>query len=67
MYCRLVFTMITLGMSLLSGTLLAQDVTSPLQQSLQDIGVGARWKYNDWESAKAAANRSQKPILALFR
>ena len=38
-----------------------------LRDSLQDIEVGDRWTYNDWESAKAAAAKSKKPILALFR
>ena len=38
-----------------------------LRDSLQDIDVGDRWTYNDWESAKAAAAKSKKPILALFR
>ena len=41
----------------------AQD----LRNSLQDLEVGERWTYNDWESAKAAAAKSKKPILALFR
>jgi hypothetical protein len=38
-----------------------------LKESLKDIDVGDRWSYNDWESAKAAASKSKKPILALFR
>ena len=38
-----------------------------LRETLEDREVGARWKYNDWESARAAAVQSQKPILALFR
>jgi len=38
-----------------------------LKDTLQDIDVGDRWTYNDWESAKAAAAKSKKPILALFR
>jgi hypothetical protein len=37
------------------------------KESLKDIDVGDRWSYNDWESAKAAASKSKKPILALFR
>ena len=38
-----------------------------LKQTLQDLAVGDRWLYNDWDSAKAAAAKSKKPILALFR
>ena len=38
-----------------------------LRTTLKDLDVGTRWQYNDWEAARAAANRSKKPILALFR
>jgi len=38
-----------------------------LKKTLQDFAVGERWSYNDWDSAKAAAAKSKKPILALFR
>ena len=38
-----------------------------LQTTLEDVDVGLRWSYNDWDSAKAAAAKSKKPILALFR
>ena len=38
-----------------------------LRTALKDLDVGSRWQYNDWEAAQAAANRSKKPILALFR
>ena len=38
-----------------------------LQKTLEDFDVGDRWEYNDWEAAKAAAAKSGKPILALFR
>ena len=38
-----------------------------LKQTLKDLDVGERWAYNDWESAKSAAAKSKKPILALFR
>ena len=38
-----------------------------LQSTLEDVDVGLRWSYNDWDSAKAAAAKSKKPILALFR
>ena len=38
-----------------------------LQETLEDTLVGERWQYNDWEAAKAAAAKSKKPILALFR
>ena len=38
-----------------------------LQETLDDIDVGDRWEYNDWDAAKAAAAKSGKPILALFR
>ena len=45
----------------------AQEAKFALQQSLEDTNVGDRWSYNDWDSAKAAAAKSKKPILALFR
>lgn len=45
----------------------AQEAKFALQQSLEDTNVGDRWTYNDWDSAKAAASKSKKPILALFR
>lgn len=38
-----------------------------LKATLEDEKVGARWSYNDWDAAKAAAAKSKKPILALFR
>ena len=38
-----------------------------LQESLDDLEVGDRWEYDEWESAQAAAVASGKPILALFR
>ena len=38
-----------------------------LHKTLKDIEVGERWSYDDWDSAKAAAAKSKKPILALFR
>lgn len=38
-----------------------------LKKTLEDTEVGDRWSYNDWDSAKAAAAKSKKPILALFR
>lgn len=38
-----------------------------LQESLDDLEVGDRWEYNEWEAAQAAAAESGKPILALFR
>ena len=55
--------------ALLIGVGLANSVKgqSTLQQSLNDLDVGPRWRYNDWESAKATAARLKKPILALFR
>lgn len=54
----------TLGLFLIvSTTLPAQQ----LKRTLEDLDVGDRWSYNDWESAKAAAQESKKPILALFR
>ena len=40
---------------------------SALRKSLEDLDVGSYWHYNDWEGAKAAAQRERKPILALFR
>lgn len=45
----------------------AADPSGQLKQTLEDIDVGNRWFYNDWEAAKAAAQKSKKPILALFR
>lgn len=42
-------------------------VSQELKETLQDTGVGDRWTYNDWDSAKAAAAKTKKPILALFR
>ena len=38
-----------------------------IKKDLEDNAVGDRWSYNDWDSAKAAAAKSKKPILALFR
>lgn len=38
-----------------------------LKETLKDLEVGQRWTYNDWESARSAAAKSKKPILALFR
>ena len=38
-----------------------------LQSALDDVDVGDRWKYNDWDAARDAAEASGKPILALFR
>ena len=49
--------------SAISSAALAQE----LRDTLKDIDVGERWSYNDWDSAKAAAAKSKKPILALFR
>jgi hypothetical protein len=49
--------------STIASTALAQD----LKDTLNDIDVGARWSYDDWDSVKAAAAKSKKPILALFR
>lgn len=45
----------------------AQDSSSNLKSVLEDVDVGDRWSYNDWESARTAALLSKKPILALFR
>ena len=46
----------------------AQDLgDSALRESLEDLDVGSHWHYNDWEGAKAVAQRERKPILALFR
>ena len=58
---------VSLGcLTLLMGNVSAQT-TSSLRQALEDVDVGDRWSYNDWESAKSAASKSKKPILALFR
>lgn len=47
----------------IGGAALGQE----LRETLHDIDVGERWSYNDWDSASAAAAKSKKPILALFR
>ena len=39
----------------------------PIQKELDDLNVSDRWSYNDWDAAQAAAAKSKKPILALFR
>ncbi|MCA9215846.1 MAG: hypothetical protein KDB27_22425 [Planctomycetales bacterium] len=49
------------------GVIARLSFSQSLQQTLNDIDVGDRWSYNDWDSAKAAAAKSKKPILALFR
>ena len=53
-------------MALVAGWVLRTEAQS-LQEKLGDLAIGARWKYNDWESARNAARLSGKPILALFR
>ena len=50
-----------------SSALNAAAVAQELRDTLNDIDVGRRWSYNNWESAQAAAAKSKKPILALFR
>ncbi len=49
------------------GFITSAATAQELRDTLNDIDVGERWSYNDWESAKAAAAKSKKPILALFR
>lgn len=49
------------------GFITSASTAQELRDKLKDIDVGERWSYNDWESAKAAAAKSKKPILALFR
>ncbi len=38
-----------------------------LKRDLQDTKVTGIWHYNDWESAKTAAQKANKPIFVLFR
>lgn len=38
-----------------------------LQKALEDLDVGERWIYGDFEAARARAARQKKPIFALFR
>ena len=58
-----------LSLALLLIGLLSLPARGQLQikKDLEDHAVGDRWTYNDWDSAKAAAAKSKKPILALFR
>ena len=46
---------------------LASCLAQELQSTLEDLGVGQRWAYNDWDAVQRAAVKSKKPILALFR
>lgn len=52
---------------ILGSLLVAPAGAQTLQESLDDLEVASRWAYNDWESARAAASISHKPIMALFR
>ena len=52
---------------LLIACLARESHSQSLQEALEDLDVGDRWQYNDWDAAKAAAAKSRKPILALFR
>ena len=47
--------------------LAAPSDAQSLQKELSDLEVGNHWRYNDWEGAKAAAEKEQKPIFVLFR
>jgi hypothetical protein len=49
------------------GVISAGSYGQSLQDVLEDVEVGDHWDYNDWEAASAAAKRSGKPVLALFR
>ena len=46
---------------------IAPGVAQELRNTLEDLDVGQRWTYNDWDAAQRAAAKSKKPILALFR
>ena len=69
-------TKTTLGMLVVVSALAAMGVTPPflgvgnaqsLQEELSDLEVGNHWRYNDWEGARAAAEKEKKPIFVLFR
>lgn len=66
--CRVLLQLLLATGSLFALAVVASaEEPSVLQHTLEDVDVGDRWYYNDWESAKAAAQVSKKPILALFR
>ena len=39
------------------GVVSASSYGQPLQDALEDLEVGDRWEYNDWEAASAGGQR----------
>ena len=56
------------GGALLVGLAAAQELSKQeLQKKLKDTDVHASWIYDDMPAAIAAASKSGKPLLAVFR
>lgn len=56
------------GGAILIGLAAAQELPKrELQKKLKDDGVHSSWIYDDIPTAIAAASKSGKPILAVFR
>ena len=60
----IVLTLVVAGSTTAGSSLRAQNI---LQDTLRDFRLGDAWIYDDWDAARALAEKNGKPIFAVFR